>query len=44
MARYITAFDPVIRRRVPFTIDENGIATSTVTGHQFRYTGFRYRR
>ena len=43
MARYITAFDPVIRRRVPFTIDENGIA-STVTGHQFRYTGFRYRR
>ena len=34
--KYITAFDPKIRKRVVFVVS-NGIAVSLVTGYKFRY-------
>lgn len=38
MARYIFAYDPTIKRRVTFIV-ENGWAISMVTGYRFRYHG-----
>lgn len=37
MAEYITAYDPVIKKRVLFKL-KNGWAISVITGHKFKYT------
>ncbi|MHB1811398.1 MAG: hypothetical protein ACYCPR_03165 [Thermoplasmataceae archaeon] len=36
--KYITAFDPIIKKRVLFIV-KNGWAISVITGHKFRYRG-----
>jgi hypothetical protein len=38
MAKYIYAYDPIIKRRVVHVV-KNEWAISLVTGHQFRYKG-----
>lgn len=37
MAQFIQAYDPVIKRRVLFQV-QDGVAISTVSGHKFKYT------
>ena len=34
--KYIFAFDPVIKKRVPFIV-KDGLAISLVTRHKFKY-------
>jgi hypothetical protein len=36
MAKYITAFDPKLRKRVLFIV-KNGWAVSVITGYKFKY-------
>ena len=36
MAKYITAYDPSIRKRVLFIV-RNGWAVSVITGYKFKY-------
>lgn len=36
MTKYITAYDPKIRKRVLFLV-KNGIAISVITGYSFKY-------
>lgn len=36
MAKYITAYDPTIKKRVLFKLVD-GWAVSVITGHKFRY-------
>jgi hypothetical protein len=38
MTKYITAFDPTIKKRVLFMV-KNGWAISVITGYKFRYKG-----
>ena len=38
MTKYITAFDPTIKKRVLFIV-KNGWAISVITGYKFRYRG-----
>lgn len=38
MTKYITAFDPTIKKRVLFIV-KNGWAISVITGYKFRYKG-----
>lgn len=35
---YIFAYDPKIKKRVTYVV-ENGVATSLVSGHKFKYKG-----
>jgi hypothetical protein len=35
--KFITAIDPLVKRRVSFVVNDDGIATSLVTGFQFDY-------
>jgi hypothetical protein len=36
MSKYISAYDPKIRRRILFLV-KNGIAISMLTGYSFKY-------
>jgi hypothetical protein len=38
MAKYIYAYDPIIKRRIAYVVKE-GWAISLVSGHRFRYKG-----
>ena len=37
--RYIRAYDPKIQKTVVFVVDDNGTATSTISGYTFEYRG-----